>query len=100
MLEGRAGPFTVPAIEGLGGGAIEVRGPLTGGSIDFRTLLDGVFVLEVLPDEAVEPSCLVGDLLGDYAISASLSPMNDGSLCPSRYYIPLTSTLRPALQRA
>ena len=52
-------------MEGREGGAIGVRGPLPGGSMDLRTLLAGVFVREGLPEDAVEPSCLVGDLPGD-----------------------------------
>jgi len=65
VLEGRAEPFMVPAIEGRDGGAIDVRGPLVGSSAEFRKLPAGVFVLRVLPGDAVEPSCFVGDLLGD-----------------------------------
>lgn len=58
----------VPAIEGrdvLEGGAIDVCEPFVGGSIDFLAVLVGVPVLVEFPEEAVEPSCLVGDLLGD-----------------------------------
>lgn len=69
MLEGRADPFMVPAMEGREGGAIDGRGPLVGGSMDFRTVLAGVFVLEGLPGDAVEPSSFVGDLLGDFRVS-------------------------------
>lgn len=65
----------VPAIEGRdvreGGGAMGVRGPFVGWSIGFLVVPAGVFVLLELPDEAVEPSCLVGDLLGDYRLSAT-----------------------------
>lgn len=65
----------VPAIEGRdvreGGGGMGVRGPFVGWSIGFLVVPDGVFVLVELPDEAVEPSCLVGDLLGDYRSSAT-----------------------------
>ena len=72
-------PFIVPAIDGRGafeaeedkdGGPIEVRLVFEGGSIDFRAVLDGVPVLEEVPDEAVDPSCFVGDLLGDLKKSA------------------------------
>lgn len=67
-LGGLADPFIAPAMEGLEvleGGAIEVRELFAGGRIDLRALLVGVPVLVELPEDAVEPSCLVGDLLGD-----------------------------------
>ena len=68
-------PFIVPIIEGRGalelegsgdGGAMDIRFGLEGGSRDFRPVLEGVPFLEEVPDDAVEPSCLVGDLLGDF----------------------------------
>ena len=67
--ESFADPFIVPAREGRGargGGAIDVRAPLAGGKIDFLEDPKGVFVLVELPEEAVELSCFVGDLLGDW----------------------------------
>ena len=68
-LGGLAEPFIPPAMDGRegldGGGAIELRGPFAGGNIDFRAMPAGVEALVEFPDEAVEPSCFVGDLLGD-----------------------------------
>lgn len=71
MLEVLAEPFIVPAMDGSGalevgnvGGAMESR-------LDLLPAVDGLGVLggevdwEVLPDEPVELSCFVGDLLGD-----------------------------------
>lgn len=69
VLEGLAVPFMFPVIEGredLEGGAIDVRGPLVGGSIDFLAVVDGVLARVELFDDVLEPSCLVGDLLGDF----------------------------------
>jgi hypothetical protein len=63
----------LPAIVGREGGAIDVRGPLVGGSIVFCPLPAGVFVLEGVPGDAVKPSCFVGDLLGDCGLSVMLS---------------------------
>ena len=48
------------------GGPIELRLGFAGGIMDFRPDADGVPALVELPDEADEPSCLVGDLLGDF----------------------------------
>ena len=45
---------------------MEVRLALAGGKMDFRLDAEGVPALVELPDEADEPSCLVGDLLGDF----------------------------------
>ena len=42
---------------------------LEGGSIDFRDVVGGVPVREDGPDDVVEVSCFVGDLLGDWRIS-------------------------------
>ncbi len=71
LLEVLAEPFIVPAMDGSGalevgnvGGAMESR-------LDLLPAVDGLGVLggevdwEVLPDEPVELSCFVGDLLGD-----------------------------------
>lgn len=107
MLEGLAVPLIVPAIEGreaLEGGAIDVRGPLEGGNIDFRAVLDGVFARVELLDEAVEPSCLVGDLLGDFEQSACIPqllfhPLRGPSFVQGRH-LPPTSTPLPASQQA
>lgn len=67
-LEGLAVPFIVPAIDGrdaLRGGPMDMR--FEGGSMDFRTVVRGIVGPGVaLPDEVFEPSCLVGDLIGDY----------------------------------
>lgn len=52
--------------DGKGGGPIDVRLAFVGGRIDFRAVPDGVPIREELPDDAVEPSCFVGDLLGDF----------------------------------
>ena len=42
--------------------------------MDFRPDAEGVPALVELPDEADEPSCLVGDLLGDFlAVSTAQS---------------------------
>ena len=57
------------AIEGRevrAGGPMELRLVFAGGIMDFRPDADGVPALVELPDEADEPSCLVGDLLGDF----------------------------------
>jgi len=61
----------VPAIDGRDG----LRGCNVGGAIESRLVLlptvdglgvlEGVVAWEVLPDEPVELSCFVGDLLGD-----------------------------------
>ena len=51
--------------EVLAGGPIDVRLDLEGGSMELRVVVDGVPALVALPDEADDPSCLVGDLLGD-----------------------------------
>lgn len=48
------------------GGAMDVRLVFAGGKMDFRPDADGVPALVELLDEADEPSCLVGDLLGDF----------------------------------
>lgn len=71
LLEVLAEPFIVPAMDGSG--ALEVGN--VGGAMASRLVLlpavDGLGVLggevdwEVLPDEPVELSCFVGDLLGD-----------------------------------
>lgn len=45
---------------------MEVRLVFAGGKMDFRLDAEGVPALVELPDEADEPSCLVGDLLGDF----------------------------------
>lgn len=45
---------------------MEVRLDLIGGTIDFLDVLNGVPVRGELPEDIVEPSCLVGDLLGDF----------------------------------
>ena len=45
---------------------MEGRLVFVGGIMDFRPDADGVPALVELPDEADEPSCLVGDLLGDF----------------------------------
>ena len=45
---------------------MEVRLVFAGFNTDFRPDADGVPALVELPDEADEPSCLVGDLLGDF----------------------------------
>ena len=60
-IEGRAAGFF--AVEGGGGGPIDVRLLDTGGTMDFR--VDGVPVRAGVeePDDAVDPSCFVGDLL-------------------------------------
>lgn len=74
MPEGLAEPFIVPAIEGREGrddGAIDGRGPFVGGNMDFPVAPDGVLVLVELPEETLEPSSFVGDLLGDYSLSAT-----------------------------
>lgn len=56
------------------GGPIEVRLAFAGGKMDFRPDAEGVPALVELPDEADEPSCLVGDLLGDFlAVSTAQS---------------------------
>ena len=56
------------------GGPMEVRLVFAGGNIDFRPDADGVPALVELLDEADEPSCLVGDLLGDFlAVSTAQS---------------------------
>jgi len=89
----------VPAIEGrdvVEGGAIDVRGPFAGESIDFRAVLVGVPVLVEFPDETVEPSCLVGDLLGDYE---GFSPCVLSICQRSRGLLPV-SIPQPALQQA
>ena len=68
-LGGLAEPFIVPAMDGrdaLAGGPVNVRLGFEGGSMDFRVVVDGVPALVELPDEADEPSCLVGDLIGDF----------------------------------
>lgn len=81
----------VPAIEGrdvLEGGAMDVLGPLAGGSIGCRAVLVGVPVLEELADDTVEPSCLVGDLLGDCeSISQDISSTSKSkeAYCQSRH---------------
>lgn len=77
MLEGLAEPFIVAAMEGREcrvGGAMDGRELFEGGSIDFLAAPEGVFILVELPEETVEPSCFVGDLLGDYAQSATSCP--------------------------
>ena len=77
MTDDLADPFIVPLIEGrevLGGGAIEVRGPFNGGTVDFLLAPAGVLVLVELPEEVVELSCFVGDLLGDWQASAIWCP--------------------------
>lgn len=73
LLEVRVAPFIVPAMDGLGalgagkaGAAIESRLVLLPGA-DALGVLEGVADRETLPDEPLEPSCFVGDLLGDYA---------------------------------
>ena len=48
------------------GGPMEVRLVFAGGIMDLRLDADGVPALVELPDETDEPSCLVGDLLGDF----------------------------------
>ena len=67
-VDGLNEPFMVPAIEGrgaIGGGPIEVR--FVGGSMDLRAVVRAVVVPGVdLPEELDEPSCLVGDLFGDF----------------------------------
>lgn len=45
---------------------MEVRLVFAGGIMDLRLDADGVPALVELPDETDEPSCLVGDLLGDF----------------------------------
>ena len=45
---------------------MEVRLVFAGGIMGLRLDADGVPALVELPDEADEPSCLVGDLLGDF----------------------------------
>ena len=45
---------------------MEVRLVFAGGIMDFRPDADGVPALVELPDEADDPSCLVGDLVGDF----------------------------------
>ncbi len=77
LLEGLAEPLIVPPMEGregLGGGAMDVWGPFEGGSMNFLAVPDGVLVLVELPEEVVEPSCFVGDLLGDCEPSATSCP--------------------------
>ena len=61
-IEGRAAPLL--AVEGGGGGPIDVRLLEEGGTIDLR--VDGVPVREGVeePEEMADPSCLVGDRLG------------------------------------
>lgn len=68
MLEVLAEPFIVPAMDGSG--ALEV-GKMVGAMESRLVLVEGLGVREgeldweVLPDEPVELSCFVGDLLGD-----------------------------------
>lgn len=68
MLEVLAEPFIVPAMDGSD--ALEVGN--VGGAMESRLVLveglgvrEGEVDWEVLPDEPVELSCFVGDLLGD-----------------------------------
>lgn len=68
-LDGLTEPFIALAMDGrdtFAGGPIDVRLGLEGVSIDFRVVEEGVPALVELFDEADDPSCLVGDLLGDY----------------------------------
>ena len=76
-LEGLAEPFMVPAIDGRGtfllvvdgggGGAIDMRLPDVGGTIDLR--VEGVFIREGVEEagEAMGSGRFVGDLLEFYA---------------------------------
>ena len=45
---------------------MKVRLVFAGGKVAFRPDAEGVPALVELLDEADEPSCLVGDLLGDF----------------------------------
>ena len=45
---------------------MEGRLVFAGGRMGFRPDAEGVPALVELPDEADEPNCLVGDLLGDF----------------------------------
>lgn len=51
--------------ETVGGGPIEVRLGLVGGTVGFRAGFEGVPVREAAPEGVVDASCFVGDLLGD-----------------------------------
>ena len=64
-------PFIVPTIEGrealakeFEGGAIDILSDLPLGA-GFIFVAEEVLMRETLPDEALDTSCFVGDLLGD-----------------------------------
>ena len=72
LLEGRAAPFIVPAIEGrdvlledLAGGAMDILLDLPATAEDLA-VAEEMLMPEVFTEELRELSCLVGDLLGDW----------------------------------
>ena len=96
VLRGLAEPFIVVAKEGRefrGGGAMDVRGPFGGGTMEFLAVPEGVLVREELAVEAVDASGFVGDLLGDCAISALANSGQDFEVSPES---PTVNLVTPA----
>ena len=84
-MEGRGcfgGPFREPSIDWRGcREAVEMLGPIDGrpetfvrfaddNAIGLAVASDGAWRASTIPDAGLDITCFVGDLLGDYSISA------------------------------